>query len=158
MPSSDFDFLHGSWRIHNRRLRQLFSDSSDWYEFEGAAVERPLWDGQANIEEYDADTPTGRIRGLALRLYNPRAEEWIIHWAGSATGTLDSPLTGEFNEGRGVFHGQDLHEGRTILVRFIWTQGDAERCRWEQAFSRDGGTVWETNWIMDFTRVVDVPT
>jgi hypothetical protein len=25
-------------------------------------------------------------------------------------------------------------------------------CRWEQAFSADGGTTWETNWIADFTR------
>jgi hypothetical protein len=25
--------------------------------------------------------------------------------------------------------------------------------RWEQAFSADGGANWETNWIMNFTRV-----
>jgi hypothetical protein len=27
-----------------------------------------------------------------------------------------------------------------------------ESPRWEQAFSPDGGTTWETNWVMDFTR------
>jgi hypothetical protein len=25
-------------------------------------------------------------------------------------------------------------------------------CRWEQAYSTDGGRSWETNWIMEFTR------
>jgi hypothetical protein len=25
-------------------------------------------------------------------------------------------------------------------------------CRWEQAFSTDGGATWETNWIAEFTR------
>lgn len=152
MPSSDFDFLHGSWHVHNRRLREPLCGSSDWYDFAGTAVERSLWDGQANIEEYDANMPTGRVRGLALRLYNPNAAQWTIHWSSSATGTLDSPLTGEFHDGRGVFYGQDRHAGRTILVRFIWTCVDTDACRWEQAFSNDGGAMWETNWTMEFTR------
>jgi hypothetical protein len=26
-------------------------------------------------------------------------------------------------------------------------------CRWEQAFSTDGGTTWEVNWIMESVRV-----
>jgi hypothetical protein len=27
-----------------------------------------------------------------------------------------------------------------------------DSCRWEQAYSADGGKTWETNWIMEFTR------
>src|SRR5437879_487834 len=116
-PAHDFDFLHGSWRVHNRRLRHVLVGSRDWYEFQGMAVERPLWDGQANLEEYEADLPSGRIRGLALRLYDPRARQWTIHWANGATGTLKRPLTGEFRDGRGEFYGQDVVEGRAILLR-----------------------------------------
>jgi hypothetical protein len=37
--------------------------------------------------------------------------------------------------------------------RFIWTVTSRDACRWEQAFSVDGGRTWETNWIMDFTRL-----
>ena len=29
------------------------------------------------------------------------------------------------------------------------------RPRFEQAFSNDGGKIWETNWVMTFTRVKD---
>jgi hypothetical protein len=28
----------------------------------------------------------------------------------------------------------------------------AQSARWEQAFSADGGKIWETNWIMEFVR------
>jgi hypothetical protein len=126
--------------------------SSDWYEFESTSVERPLWDGQGNLEEYEAELPTGRLRGLALRLYNPHTRQWTIHWASAATGTLDAPLTGEFRDGRGEFHHQEEFEGRTIDVRFIWTDLGPTACRWEQAFSADGRRTWETNWVMELTR------
>ena len=39
-----------------------------------------------------------------------------------------------------------------IFNRFIWTATSRDACRWEQAFSVDGGRAWETNWIMSFTR------
>jgi hypothetical protein len=149
----DFDFIHGRWRVHNRRLRRPLSGSNEWYEFEGTTEERPLWDGQGNIEEYRAELPTGPLRGLALRIYNPGAHQWSIHWSNSATGTLDRPMIGEFRDGRGLFYGQDDFEGRTILLRFIWTNLGPTACRWEQAYSADGGESWETNWIMDFTRM-----
>ena len=44
-------------------------------------------------------------------------------------------------------------EGRPIRVRFLWSRITDTSARWEQAFSLDGGGSWETNWIMDFTRV-----
>ncbi len=59
----DFDFLHGTWRIHNRKLRNPLSNMTEWYEFEGRAVERPFWDGQGNLEEYDATLPDGTAIG-----------------------------------------------------------------------------------------------
>ena len=149
----DFDFLHGTWRIHNRRLRHPLTGSTDWYEFEGRSVERRLLDGQGNLEEYDATPPDGtRIRAVALRLYDPKAKRWTVHWSNAANGTLDPPMTGTFRDGRGEFLGHEDYNGRMILVRFHWTNQGPGRARWEQAFSADGGRSWETNWIMEFTR------
>ena len=149
----DFDFLHGTWRIHNRRLRDPLTGSTEWYAFEGRSVERPLWDGQGNLEEYEATLPDGTcLRGLALRLYGPKAKRWTIHWSNSATGTLDPPMFGTFRDGVGTFYGHEDFQGRMILVRFLWTSASPEAARWEQAFSADGGRTWETNWIMEFTR------
>ena len=148
----DFDFVEGRWRVHHRRLRRPLTGSSEWYEFEGSAVERTLWDGRGNLEEVEAELPTGRLRAVALRLYNPISRQWSIHWSNSDRGTLDRPMIGEFHDGRGEFYCQDEHEGRAVLQRFIWTSITPDACRWEQAFSTDGGSSWETNWVMEFTR------
>jgi hypothetical protein len=38
------------------------------------------------------------------------------------------------------------------LVRFIIESTSTDSCRFEQAFSPDGGSTWETNWIAVDTR------
>lgn len=184
----DFDFLHGTWRIHNWRLRQplvsrgstrwydlkarsierpvwkrlrhrlVSTSASAWYEFEAFSVERPLWEGEANLEEYDGTLPDGtRLRALALRLYDPDSRLWTIHWSNSTSGTLDPPMTGTFQNGLGEFYGHDDYLGRRIQVRFHWQSVGPNEARWEQAFSADGGKTWETNWIMEFTRMGSEP-
>ncbi|HYD54083.1 MAG TPA: hypothetical protein VEA99_15720 [Gemmatimonadaceae bacterium] len=153
MSRHDFDFLHGRWRIHNRRLRRPLAGSTEWDEFDGRSVERPFWDGQGNLEEYEATLPDGAsLRGIALRLFDDRAGQWTIHWSNASRGTLDPAMVGRFVDGRGTFVGFESFEGRTVLVRFDWTHDGADRARWEQAYSEDGGATWETNWIMEFTR------
>jgi hypothetical protein len=149
----DFDFLHGAWHIHNRRLRRPLTGSAEWDEFDGTTIERPLLGGQGNLEEYEATLPDGTpLRAVALRLYEPATRHWTIHWSNAATGTLDAPMTGTFVNGRGVFYGYEDVHGRMILSRFHWIPIDPDTARWEQAFSADGGATWETNWIMEFTR------
>lgn len=150
----DFDFLIGTWKIHNRRLRERLKGSNAWDEFEGTAVARHLWGGRANINEYEAEGPSGHIQGMALRLYSPTSQQWSIYWATAANGTLDMPpMIGRFEDRRGEFFDQETFEGRAIFVRFVWSDITPTSCRWAQAFAADGGKTWETNWVMDFTRV-----
>ncbi|MFC7100448.1 hypothetical protein ACFQQB_08210 [Nonomuraea rubra] len=87
-----------------------------------------------------------------MRVYDPASRQWSIYWASSASGRLDTrPMVGSFDGERGVFYGEESHEGRPVRCRFVWTAG-SETARWEQAFSDDDGQTWETNWTMDFTR------
>ncbi|NUT45415.1 MAG: hypothetical protein HOV86_36040, partial [Thermoactinospora sp.] len=80
--------------------------------------------------------------------------QWSIYWGSSRTGTLDTrPMVGGFEGDRGEFFGEETHEGRPVRCRFLWSAGDGDTARWEQAFSADEGLTWETNWTMDFTRV-----
>ena len=149
---SDFDFVFGRWKIHNRRLQKPLSGSTTWYEFEGASVARPIWGGKAHVDEYEAESPSGRIQGMTVRLYDPQSKQWTIYWANAAKGAFDVPMVGAFRDGVGAFYDQETYEGRAVYVRFLWTVQGKDACRWEQAFSADGGTTWETNWIMEMTR------
>jgi hypothetical protein len=66
---------------------------------------------------------------------------------------MTAPVDGRFDEsGRGLFYGHDMLDGRAIFVRFVITQVSAQEARFEQAYSADGGTSWETNWIAVETR------
>lgn len=148
-----FDFLFGTWTIRNRRLSQCLVGSTSWYEFAATATTRPIWGGAANVEEWDGTAPSGRIQGAALRLYNPATRQWSISWASRSQAAIDPPVVGSFHGGRGEFFARNTYQGRPIRERVIWTVIDRDACRWEQAFSADDGTTWETNWIMEFARI-----
>ena len=114
---------------------------------------RKIWDGRANLVELEVDGPTGHVEGLSLRLYNPQSHQWSLNFANVKAGTLSVPTIGEFKNGHGEFYDQEPFNGRMILVRNVWSDITANSCRFEQAFSDDGGKTWETNWIAVDTRV-----
>ena len=149
----DFDFEIGTWKTHLRRLVHPLSGSTTWVELEGTTVVRKVWNGRANLAELEADGPNGHIQVLSLRLYDPRSGQWSLNSANSSSGTLSVPTVGEFRNGRGEFYDQEAFNGRTILVRNVWSDITADSCRFEQSFSDDGGKTWEANWIAVDTRV-----
>ena len=66
----DFDFEIGSWTTELSRLVSPLSGSSEWVEYGGTSVVRPVWDGLANLVELDVSGSAGRIQALSLRLYD----------------------------------------------------------------------------------------
>jgi hypothetical protein len=151
----DFDFEIGVWKTHlSRRLRPL-TGSTTWVEYDGTTVVRKVWNGRANLVELEVDGPAGHIEGLSLRLYNPESRQWSLNFSNSAGGTLSPPVIGEFKNRRGEFYSQETLNGRAIFVRFVISDITPNSCRFEQAFSDDGGKTWEVNWIAIDTRVKD---
>jgi len=149
----DFDFEIGTWKTHVKRLQRPLTGSNTWVEYEGSSVVRKVWNGRANLVELEVDGPAGRIEGLSLRLYNPESCQWSLNFSSSANGTLSPPTIGDFKNGRGEFFNQETLNGRAILVRFVISDITPTSCRFEQAFSDDGGKTWEVNWIATDTRV-----
>jgi hypothetical protein len=149
----DFDFEIGSWKIHLKRRLHPLNGSNTWVEFDGTSVTRKLWQGRSQVEEFETDGAAGHIEGMTVRLYNPQTHEWRLYWANSQKGIMDVPQIGRFINGRGEFYAQDTFEGKTIWVRFIWSQTDSKSPHFEQSFSEDGGKTWEVNWLTDQTRV-----
>jgi hypothetical protein len=152
----DFDFEVGSWNIHLNRLQKRLAGSTTWVKFDGTSVTRKVWDGRADLEEFETDDPIGHthIEGLTLRLYNPQSRQWSIYWANGSDGILGfPPMTGEFKNGVGEFYDQEPFQGRMIYVRFLWSNTTTNTPHFEQSFSNDGGKTWEVNWITDQTKV-----
>lgn len=150
----DFDFEIGSWKIHLSRLKDRLAGSKTWVEFDGTSVTRKVWNGRANLEEFEADSSTGHIEGLTLRLYNPQTHQWSIYWANGKDGILAQPMIGEFKNGTGEFFDHETWKDRYVFVRFIWSN-TAKTPHFEQAYSDDGGKNWEVNWITNQTRAND---
>jgi hypothetical protein len=151
----DFDFEMGTWKTHlSRRLHPL-TGSTAWTEMNGTTLVRKVWNGRANLAELEADGPPGHIEVLSLRLYDPQSHQWSLNTASVDGGVLSVPTVGEFRDGRGEFFDQESFNGRAILVRNAWSDITANSCRFEQAFSADGGKTWEVNWIATDTRVKD---
>ena len=171
----DFDFEIGTWKSHLSRLLHPLSGSTTWAEYDGTTVVRKVWNGmrrhamlprlsaafrtswfawidRANLVEFQVDGPAGHIEALSLRLYNPQTHQWSLNFANSKSGSLSQPTIGEFKNGRGEFFDQESFNGRAILVRFVISDITPNSCRFEQAFSEDGGKTWEVNWIATDTR------
>lgn len=151
--SQDFDFELGSWQVKHRRLKERLTGCTDWEEFLGTADVHPVLGGNGNIEDNVLDFPSGTYRAIAIRTFNSTNKTWAIWWLSSdAPHRLDVPVIGRFEDGVGSFYADDILNDTPIKVRFLWLKTDSPTPRWEQAFSKDAGESWETNWTMDFKR------
>jgi hypothetical protein len=155
--SHDFDFWMGRWNVRNRRLIRRLAGSDEWDEFEAKVAARPLPGELGNEDVFCSDYGGGFV-GMSFRFFDPESGLWAIYWADTrrAGPPLAPPVIGSFSDGIGIFEGDDTFEGRPIRVRFVWSGVDGPTPRWEQAFSDDGGETWETNWVMEFTRALEV--
>ncbi|MGK6356548.1 hypothetical protein ACMGDH_15150 [Sphingomonas sp. DT-207] len=149
----DFDFLHGSWRVRHRRLKQRLAGSADWEEFHGTLVNRPVLGGQGNIGDNLFARASGAHRGIGMRAFDAARGEWLSWWLdGRAPTGFGPPLRGRFADGIGTFDGEDMLDHRPVRIRVRWSRITRSTARWEQAMSGDGDANWETNWISDFVR------
>jgi len=154
----DFDFNIGTWKTHMRRLLHPLTGANDWVELTGTVHVRKVWDGRAALEELEADGPAGHFEGLLLYLYRPQVHQWAQYFTVSGVGVVNQPLIGEFKNGRGEFFDQESFNGRTILVRFVWSDITPDSHHIEQSYSDDGGKTWELNFAATLTRDKEAST
>jgi hypothetical protein len=61
----DFDFLHGSWRIGHRRLKERLVGCDDWEEFSTVMQCRPILGGAGNLDA--GEFPSQGYHAMSLR-------------------------------------------------------------------------------------------
>lgn len=148
-----FDFLVGDWRVLHRKLRKRLAGNREWFDFPGTLSVSPILHGVGNFDRNELADPNGPYEAHSLRLFNPSASRWSIWWLDGRAPALDPPVVGMFDGRRGTFFADDVFEGRQIRVRTTYEPLNPTTAQWTQAFSDTGGHAWETNWIMDFTRI-----
>ena len=148
-----FDFLYGRWTVRHHRLDRRLVGDGEWTDFDGTAEARPLLGGLGNIDDNVLDLPSGRYEAVTLRLHDAALDRWSIWWIDARSPGIGAPVHGSFVDGVGTFHGDDVHDGRPVRVRFVWSDITRRSAHWAQAFSIDGGATWETNWTMQLERV-----
>jgi hypothetical protein len=149
----DFDFLYGRWAVRAQRRKEWLSGCEEWFEFAAELRTWPLLDGYGNVDDYRADFGDGLV-GTGFRLFDPATRLWSIYSVGKAYPVMDAaPVVGRFEGATGVFEAEEQIDDRLIFVRFIWSRVNEPEPHWEQAFSADRGRTWETNWVMDYTRI-----
>jgi hypothetical protein len=151
----DFDFIFGTWHVHNRKLRDVTDPGCEaWVEFDATSEATPMLDGYGHVDRIFVPAPPDGdpFEGFTLRLYDPAAETWQIWWSSTrAPGRLDVPVVGRFDGDRGSFQCRDTVGGQDVIVRFEWT-ADQTAPMWRQTFSPDDGATWRDTWEMSFAR------
>ena len=148
-----FAFQTGDWRVRHRKLKARLAGCTDWAAFDGTCRAWEMLEGAGNVDDHWLDDPGGAYAAATVRRLDPETGLWSIWWLDGRFPGLGPPVHGGFRDGVGTFLGKDEHEGRPIDVRFIWSRITETNAQWEQAFSADNGASWETNWVMEFTRL-----
>jgi hypothetical protein len=149
--SHDFDFALGTFHTHIKRLMNPLTGSTAWATYEGTKTDVPILGGQGSLETIEADGPA-HLELMTLRLYNATSHQWSLNFASSDSGELATPSIGEFENGVGTFIDQEDYNGRTILVRQLWSNIAPNSYHFEQSFSADHGKTWEANFVADLKR------
>ncbi len=149
----DFDFARGVWHTHATQVLDPFDGGTHTVVMDGTKTARPVWNGRAWLEEIEADGPNGHWEGATLFVYNAKSRQWSQTYIDGDSGEIEAPTIGSFKDGRGEFYGTTVHDGRTLLVRGVWSDITANAHRFEISYSRDGGRSWATAFKADLTRL-----
>lgn len=150
--SHDFDFNIGTWHTQIHRFIDPFSPSSGSIDLKGTVTVHPVWNGKAQLEEIEADGPSGHWEGMTLFLYNPELREWSQSFANNNMGAPDIPLIGTFANGRGDLYSPDTFHNKSILVRGTWSDITADAHHYSESFSDDAGRTWRLSFSAELTR------
>jgi hypothetical protein len=154
---NDFDFLLGTWTLHNHRRNNPWGNDQDgiWEDFVATQTGVQYLDGKVQIEHFEGGTYSDGVvrKGLTIRSFDEQRQLWSIRWLDNRSPHDFEPLVGSFQDGVGLFY-QNINtpDGRPVQVRFTWDRLSSQTPRWQQAFSYDSGVTWDTNWIVEFSR------
>jgi hypothetical protein len=152
--SHDMDFNFGTWHTEITRYPDPIGKPNETVHMAGTVTVRPVWNGKAQMEEIEADGPSGHWQGGTLFLYDPQARQWSQNFVAASVGRFDEPPTiGEYRDGNIEYYSQENFHGRATLIRGIWSDIKPDSHSYEEDFSSDGGRTWHPAFVGHLTRI-----
>jgi hypothetical protein len=95
--ANDWRWLVGNWDVWHRRLKEHLAANDEWQEFDGKSALWLTMDGLRTVDDNIVDLPDGTYRGLTLRAFDPRTDNWALWWLDGRNPTrIDPPVLGGF--------------------------------------------------------------
>lgn len=145
-----FDFWLGEWDVQNRNSRP----GADRWAATGRATNRvyTVVGGCAVVEHWRgwAWPGAGHIVGFSVRAWDPAAGQWelVLLWPMGPPQRFGNP-EGRFEDGRGDFYSRfTTPQGDSGISRLSFWKIEPGSFQWNNAMSLDGGTTWDSTWIM----------
>ncbi len=146
-PARQFDFWIGEWSVQNRHIQK----DNTWRDGDVTRARiTPVCGGAALIEEWAGPLHGNFMNGFSLRSFDPAANQWtiLLFWTVNGDGAFGR-MRGSFRHGRGEFLSSTQAQDRT---RYSFSDALPETVRWDEAYTKDEGRTWFTDWIMEFSR------
>jgi len=143
-----FDFWPGEWRVESRYR----TGPDQWLQTEGRWLAEQVVGGCVIIDFADGAFSGTPMEGMGTRYWDPRAQLWVITWISTAHPGKWQEWRGRFVDGVGNFYSASTDEVGEVYSRLQWSDIMGDSAAWNFAVTRDGGTTWETHWLMEFER------
>lgn len=152
--SHDMDFNFGTWHSEISRTPDPFNDPAKIVHIEGTVTVKPIWKGKAELEEIEAEGPSGHWEAGNLFFYDPTAHQWIQTFVAASEGRFNEPSgIGEYRDGNVEYYSTDTLNGRTVLDRAIWSDIKPDSHTYTESLSDDGGRTWRPAFVAHLTRI-----
>ena len=152
---ADFDFLIGDWEVKNKKLKERLIGSDEWIEFKAhLSGSKKFLNDLALMDHFVYHTKDGLFEGVSLRIFDPKSAKWAIYWFDSDHPEITEQVVGKFENNIGTFYGIENFNCKTVKLRVIWFNITSTSAKWEQAYFDGNQNQWETNWIMDFAKII----
>lgn len=153
----DFDFLFGTWLMHNRRLKPPTLSSRDWAKFDATDEARSLPGGLGNEDFYYTSYPKKGFVGMTVRLYDRATGIWRLYWIDNLNshGDAGAPNVGRWHGNVGIFDEHLIFHGKPAIDRYTWTRfSDHSKvaAHFAESLSLDGGKTWKLVFENDLIR------
>jgi len=151
--SHDMDFSIGSWTTEVTIIKDPFNKPGEQIHMTGAKVARPVWGGEAVLEEIEAGSGASHWHGATLFLYDAKAGQWSQNYADGDAGRMDgTPSIGGWRDGALEFYSQEFVGDRAMLVRGTWRILSPDLHTYEIDRSNDGGRSWHESFLAKVSR------